>query len=144
MLVGPSGWGQQVRPAAGVVLAGVVSASQLSALYSMARLLVYVPFIEGFGLPPVEAMTFGTPVVASRGLPSTDGAAFEVDPHDVDSIREGLAIVATDEAERARLSARGLARASVLTWAEIAREHLAVWRRAARTGPGSRRDARGG
>ena len=72
---------------------------ELSALYAMARLLAYVPLVEGFGLPPVEAMALGTPVVASP-LPSTAGAAFEVDPLDTDSIAAGLLTVATDE-ERA-------------------------------------------
>ncbi len=96
VMVGPSGWGKQVRPEAGVVLAGLVSPAELSALYAMTRLLAYVPLIEGFGIPPVEAMAFGAPVVASP-LPSTAGAAFEVDPHDVESIAEGLLRVATDD-----------------------------------------------
>ena len=74
VMVGPTGWGEQVAPATGVILAGLVSPAELSALYAMARLLAYVPLIEGFGLPPVEAMAFGTPVVASP-LPSTAGAA---------------------------------------------------------------------
>ncbi len=144
VLVGPSGWGERVRPAAGVVLAGLVSPAELSALYGMARLLAYVPYVEGFGLPPVEAMAFGAPVVASRSLPSTSGAAFEVDPHDVESIAEGLLVVATDDRERSRLRARGSVRAAELTWAAMARRHLAVWREAAegataRRGPGTRR-----
>ena len=71
-----------------------------------ARLLAYVPLIEGFGLPPVEAMAFGTPVVASP-LPSTAAAAFEVDPHDTDSIAAGLLRVATDDRERKRLHSSG-------------------------------------
>lgn len=140
VLVGPSGWGEQVRPTAGVVLAGLVSQSELSALYGMARLLAYVPFIEGFGLPPVEAMTFGAPVVASRRLPSTVGAAHEVDPRDVASIAEGLLLVAIDETERSRLQALGLARAAELTWSAMARRHLAVWHEVARSPSGLRRD----
>lgn len=132
VLVGPSGWGARVEPTDGVVLAGLVTSAELSALYGMARLLAYVPLVEGFGLPPVEAMAFGAPVVASRHLPSTVGAAHEVDPHDVESIAEGLLAVATDEAERARLQAQGLARASGLTWSSMARRHLAVWQEAAR------------
>lgn len=131
VLVGPSGWGEQVRPTAGVVLAGLVAPAELSALYAMARLLAYVPFIEGFGLPPVEAMTFGAPVVASRGLPSTVGAAHEVDPLDVESIAAALLVVATDDVERSRLQALGLGRAAELTWSAMARRHVAVWREAA-------------
>jgi alpha-1,3-rhamnosyl/mannosyltransferase len=132
VLVGPSGWGEQVRPRPGVVLAGLVSPSELSALYGMARLLAYVPLIEGYGLPPVEAMTFGAPVVATRRLPSTVGAAYEVDPYDVESIAEGLQVVATDEAERSRLQALGLDRATRLTWSAMARRHVAVWQEADR------------
>ncbi len=139
VLVGPSGWGERLRPAAGVVLAGLVSPTELSALYGMARLLAYVPYIEGFGLPPVEAMAFGAPVVASRRLPSTVGAAFEVDPHDVESIADGLLVVATDGRERSRLQSLGLARAAELTWSTIARRHLEVWREACGTRSGERR-----
>ena len=110
----------------GVVLAGLVAPPVLSALYEMARLLAYVPIIEGFGLPPVEAMAFGCPVVASP-LPSTAGAAFEVDPHDIDSIAEGILRVATDDQERARLRSLGFSRSAELTWSTIARRHAAVW-----------------
>jgi glycosyltransferase involved in cell wall biosynthesis len=132
VLVGPTGWGEQVVPATGVVLAGLVSPPELSALYAMSRLLAYVPIIEGFGLPPVEAMAFGTPVVASP-LPSTAGAAFEVDPFDTDSIAEGMLKVATHDEERRRLTALGFARSAELTWSAIARRHLAVWDEARRS-----------
>jgi glycosyltransferase involved in cell wall biosynthesis len=126
VLVGPTGWGEQVGRASGVHLAGVVSPPELSALYAMSRLLAYVPIIEGFGLPPVEAMAFGTPVVASP-LPSTASAAFEVDPYDTESIAEGLLQVATDEEERKRLRSLGLHRSAALSWTAIARRHVAVW-----------------
>ena len=122
--------------ATGVVLAGLVAPPELSALYAMARLLAYVPLIEGFGLPPVEAMAFGAPVVASP-LPSTAGAAFEVDPHDTDSIAEGILRVATDDEERTRLRSLGLARSAELTWSAIARRHVAVWEEARRSSPRS-------
>jgi alpha-1,3-rhamnosyl/mannosyltransferase len=137
VLVGPSGWGEQVRSGPGVVLAGLVTPEELSALYSMTRLLAYVPLIEGFGLPPVEAMVFGTPVVASP-LPSTAGAAFEVDPRDCDSIARGLLIVATDATVRTRLQEAGRRRAAELKWSTIARSHVSVWDEAA-TRRGGRR-----
>ena len=111
-------------------MAGTVSAAELSGLYASARLLAYVPFIEGFGLPPVEAMSVGTPVVASP-LPSTGGAALEVDPLDTASIAAGLLAVATDEAVRSDLIRRGSARAAELSWSSIARRHREVWDRAA-------------
>jgi len=130
VMVGPSGWGEQVAPTTGVVLAGSVSAEELAGLYASARLLAYVPLIEGFGLPPVEAMSVGTPVVASP-LPSTAGAAYEVDPHDTASIAAGLLEVATDESTRDELVRRGEARSKELTWSSIARRHRDVWELAA-------------
>ena len=132
VMVGPTGWGEQLPKAPGVVLAGLVSAPELSALYATARLMAYVPLIEGFGLPPVEAMRFGAPVVASP-LPSTAGAAFEVDPHSTDSIAEGILTVATDESERLRLQTLGLARSAELTWSAIAHRHVLVWEEARRS-----------
>ncbi|MGA8725732.1 MAG: glycosyltransferase family 1 protein, partial [Acidimicrobiales bacterium] len=132
VLVGPEGWGDRITPPPGVVLAGTVPAAELAALYSRARLLAYVPLVEGFGLPPVEAMALGAPVVASP-LPSTVGAAFEVDPCDVDSIGEGILRVAVDDELRADLVRRGKDRTSGLTWSSIARSHLAVWRAARET-----------
>ena len=135
VMVGPSGWGEQVAPTTGVVVAGSVSSEELSGLYASARLLAYVPLIEGFGLPPVEAMSVGTPVVASP-LPSTNGAAYEVDPHDTDSIAAGLLAVATDDVTRDELVRRGEARSQELRWSSIARRHRDVWELAAgrRTG----------
>jgi len=139
VMVGPSGWGEQVPPTTGVVHAGSVSAEELSGLYASARLLAYVPLIEGFGLPPVEAMSVGTPVVASP-LPSTGGAAYEVDPNDTASIAEGLLRVATDEGTREELVHRGAIRSTELSWASIARRHRDVWEQAVgdRTVPGGR------
>jgi glycosyltransferase involved in cell wall biosynthesis len=116
------------------VLAGSVSAEELAGLYASARLLAYVPLIEGFGLPPVEAMSVGTPVVASP-LPSTAGAALEVDPRDTESIAAGLLRVATDDPLRNDLVTRGTERAAGLTWASIARRHRDVWDLVAERGP---------
>jgi glycosyltransferase involved in cell wall biosynthesis len=137
LLVGPSGWGEQITAQSGVVLAGMVTPGELSALYSMTRLLAYVPLIEGFGLPPVEAMVFGTPVVASP-LPSTAGAAHEVDPRDCGSIADGLLTVAIDEGERARLRVAGHHRAAELTWSTIAGSHVELWEQVARSSDGHR------
>ncbi|MGA2836312.1 MAG: glycosyltransferase family 1 protein [Acidimicrobiales bacterium] len=133
VMVGPSGWGEQVMPAEGIIHAGPVSSTELSGMYATARLLAYVPLIEGFGLPPVEAMSVGTPVVASP-LPSTAGAAFEVDPNRTESIAAGLLEVATNEGTRAELVRRGTARSGELTWSSIARRHRDVWERVVREG----------
>jgi glycosyltransferase involved in cell wall biosynthesis len=138
VLVGPSGWGERIEPQAGVVMTGLVLPTELSALYATARLLAYVPLIEGFGLPPVEAMAFGAPVVASP-LPSTAGAAYEVDPQSVDSIAGGLLRVAVDEVERERLRTAGSKRSGELAWSSIARRHLEVWHEARAASPGHHR-----
>jgi glycosyltransferase involved in cell wall biosynthesis len=128
VVVGPTGWGSDLDlgHAEGVVPAGRVEAPILAALYAKARLLAYVPLAEGFGLPPVEAMWAGIPVVASA-LPSTGGAAFEVDPLDVDAIAAGLETVAGDEELRDRLVRAGRDHTTGLTWEAAARRHLDLW-----------------
>lgn len=110
-----------------VVATGPVTPGVLAGLYRRARLVAYVPLAEGWGLPPIEAMAAGTPVLASP-VPSTGGAAWEVDPTDVAAIAAGLVTVATDEVVRAELVAAGWGRAAARTWRASAEEHLALWR----------------
>jgi glycosyltransferase involved in cell wall biosynthesis len=126
VVVGPSGWGPALAPVAGVKLAGVVSDAVLAGLYAGARCLAYVPLVEGWGLPPVEAMAACTPVVASP-MPSTGGAALEVDPTDVEAIAEALAVAVGDDRRRSALVTAGLLRARELTWASAARSHVELW-----------------
>lgn len=126
VVVGPEGWGAGVTARDGVVLAGAVSERELSALYSRATMLAYVPLVEGFGLPPLEAMRAGTAVVASP-IPSTGGAAFEVDPHNIEQIARALLTVATDDQVRAELVAKGHVRAAQLSWKACARQHVELW-----------------
>lgn len=128
VVVGPTGWGAEVAPAGpGVVPAGPVNPGVLSALYGRARAMAYVPLHEGFGLPPLEAMSVGTPVVASP-VPSTGGAALEVDPTDVGAIAAALVEVLTDDRCREELVAAGTRRADALTWVATARGHVELWR----------------
>jgi glycosyltransferase involved in cell wall biosynthesis len=126
VVVGPSGWGPALEARPHVLLAGGVPGPTLSALYEGARLLAYVPLREGWGLPAVEAMASGIPVVASP-MPSTGGAAMEVSPLEVEAIADALVAVAADETLRARLVAAGRERAAGLTWEKAARRHIELW-----------------
>jgi glycosyltransferase involved in cell wall biosynthesis len=126
VVVGPLGWGAALDEVAGVKLAGVVDDAVLAGLYEGARCLVYVPLLEGWGLPPVEAMAAGVPVVASP-MPSTSGAALEVDPKDVNAIADAMVAAATDDGCRSELVDAGQARAAQLTWKEAARGHVELW-----------------
>ncbi len=127
VIVGPQGWGEAPISRQGVEFAGHVGPEVLSALYAKAELLAYVPLEEGFGLPPLEAMSFGTPVVASA-VPSVRGAAFVVDPHDRGEIAQALLTVSTDTAVREKLVKEGRVRAENLTWERCASQHVDLWR----------------
>ncbi len=110
---------------------GRVSDEELVALYNGADLLVYPSFYEGFGLPPLEAMACGTPVITSNvsSLPEVVGdAALTVDPFDVDALATAIARVLRDSELGARLSAQGVARAASFSWEATARTILRVYR----------------
>ena len=126
VVCGPVGWGPRLPAVPGVVLAGAASGATLAALYAQSRLVAYVPLLEGFGLPVVEAMTACTPVVASA-VPSAGGAAREVDPDDTRAIADALVEVASDDRVRSALVTAGLMRAGELTWAAAARRHVELW-----------------
>jgi glycosyltransferase involved in cell wall biosynthesis len=127
LIAGPRGWGAEVDPVDGVLMAGRVDDAVLAGLYQRAHLLAYVPLMEGFGLPPVEAMRAGLPVLASP-MPSLGGAALEVEPADTGAIAEGLAALAGDDALAAELVRRGRARTDGLTWSASAAKHTELWR----------------
>jgi len=106
---------------------GFVPDDTLAALYRLATVFVFPSLYEGFGLPPLEAMASGTPVVTSNrsSLPEVVGdAAVLVDPYSAASIAEGIQQVLSDPELRRSLSARGLARAREFSWdASIRRVH---------------------
>jgi glycosyltransferase involved in cell wall biosynthesis len=98
---------------------GFVPHRTLAALYRMASVFAFPSLYEGFGLPPLEAMACGTPVVTSRlsSLPEVVGdAAVLIDPYDVDDIARGLHAALEDGAFRADLIERGHARAQSFSW----------------------------
>ncbi len=113
---------------------GFQPAATLVTFYRLARAFVFPSLYEGFGLPPLEAMANGTPVVTSNvsSLPEVAGnAALLVDPYDVASIAEGIRRAVTDEALRADLISKGRARAREFSWARAAADTLAVYREVA-------------
>lgn len=112
-----------------VYLTGYVSDEQLPALYSGALAAVYPSLYEGFGLPPLEAMACGAPVITSgtTSLPEVTGdAAILVDPLDVEQIGSAIVRVAADASLRGEMSQRGLQRASTYSWDRAANATLRV------------------
>lgn len=112
-----------------VRLLGRVSEEELIALYSVALCLVYASSFEGYGLPILEAMACGCPVVttSASSLPEVaGGAAIVVDPFDVDGMMDAMESLASDSAVGSDYRARGLARVSRLNWDKTARETLRV------------------
>ncbi len=104
---------------------GFVPHETLAALYRMATVFAFPSLYEGFGLPPLEAMACGTPVVTSRlsSLPEVVGdGALLVDPYSEDEIAHGIARLLDDQDLRARLVERGLARAATYSWERSVRQ----------------------
>lgn len=131
--VGASRWGSdellERARSAGVVLTGFVAQEDLPAFYRGAEMLIYPSLYEGFGLPPVEAMTCGTPVIVSdtTSLPEVVGeAALMVDPTDVGVMVEAMARLLDDDVLRGKLREAGLARSKRYTWPRAARDLLAA------------------
>jgi glycosyltransferase involved in cell wall biosynthesis len=114
-----------------VVRLGPVGEPLLRTLYHCATALVYPSLYEGFGLPLLEAMASGTPVIASRAaaIPEVVGdAGMLIDPDDTAAWTDAIVKVVNDEHLRDQLRTRGLARASTFTWEQTARATLAVYR----------------
>jgi glycosyltransferase involved in cell wall biosynthesis len=140
-VVGGRGWGytealqsiDELDLARHVRLVGFVPTDELVLWYNAATALVYPSLYEGFGMPPLEAMACGLPVVASdRGaLPEVVGeAGLLVDPTDPDHLAEALARVWQDADLRALLRERGLARARGASWRETAQQTIHAYDKA--------------
>jgi glycosyltransferase involved in cell wall biosynthesis len=117
-----------------VILTGYVPESDLPVLYSGALCFVYPSYFEGFGLPPLEAMKCGVPVIVGNrtSLPEVVGdAGILVDPFNADAIAGAMDNLISDSNLRAELSIRGLARANLFDWRETALQTLTVYQRAA-------------
>lgn len=139
-IVGPPSWGghhvlREVLRSAdadqGVVFTGFLSDEDLQALYQGAHALVFASLYEGFGLPALEAMSHGTPVITSNvsALPEVVGdAAILVDPTSVESISRAMVQLLEDDALRQELGRRGKIRSRLFTWEATAAETLRVYR----------------
>jgi len=112
---------------------GYVEDSDLPALYTLADLFVFPSLYEGFGLPVLEAMACGLPVVTSNvsSLPEVAGdAAVLIDPHSLDAIADGMRRMLVDRELRTKCIERGFERAKMFTWEKCAKETVAVFREA--------------
>jgi glycosyltransferase involved in cell wall biosynthesis len=113
-----------------VIFTGQTSDQELAELYGTANVFVFPSLYEGFGLPPLEAMACGCPVVASRtsSLPEVCGdAARYIDPNDIESICDGISDVLSDQELAHDLSEKGLRQAKQFSWERCAHETLAVY-----------------
>jgi glycosyltransferase involved in cell wall biosynthesis len=131
LVAGAPGWGGVRVEGDGIRWLGEVGDDELARLYRGARCVAYVSLYEGFGLPVLEAMACGAPVVAGRNEASEEvagSAAVLVDPLDPQAIAAGLA-EAVDR--RNELRDLGLARARAFDWAEVGQATVEVYREAA-------------
>jgi glycosyltransferase involved in cell wall biosynthesis len=128
VVAGATGWGDVAVEASDTVkFLGHVEDRLLSGLYAAASVMAYPSLWEGFGLPVLEAMAQGTPVVTSELISTQEvagGAAVLVDPRSAESIHHGIR---TALADRASLTQRGLERATHATWSKTAQLTAAAY-----------------
>jgi glycosyltransferase involved in cell wall biosynthesis len=113
-----------------VIFLGYISEEQLSPLYNNADSFVFPSLYEGFGLPPLEAMACGTPVLASHSasLPEVcGGAALYCDPYNIDEVTNKLIQMLTDKSLREDLRQKGLERARSFTWGKAAQQLITIF-----------------
>jgi glycosyltransferase involved in cell wall biosynthesis len=126
-LAGPEGWNEDVKALIGdrtdIRPLGFVDDRDLAVLYAGAEVFCYPSLMEGFGLPVLEAMAQGAPVVTSAGTATeelVEGVGAAVDPRDPEAIATALSAVLDDPAEAERRRTAGRARAAELSWAATA------------------------
>jgi len=143
VLVGAAGWGvsglwnraARLGIQESILPLGYVTEADLAALYTAASALLWPSWYEGFGLPPLECMACGTPVITSNtsSLPEVTGdAALAVDPANTAAMAEMIQRIIEDRPLAADLAARGLARAAQFTWQRCAAAHVSLYERFAR------------
>ena len=125
---------QQQKLQEDVLFPGYVADDELAWWYRAARVFVYPSLLEGFGLPVLEAMACGTPVVTSSrsSLPEVAGTAgVLIDPYDVPRMATAIERVMTDEATRHGMRERGFQQAARFSWAKCAQATIAVYEQVA-------------
>jgi glycosyltransferase involved in cell wall biosynthesis len=133
VLAGPGGWGDGGVDGPGILPVGFVAGAERDALYAGAAVVAYPSIREGFGLPVLEAMAQGAPVLTAAGTATAEvagDAAVLVDPLDEGAIADGLRRVLDDPAFAADLGRRGRARAATYTWGRCADGYVAAYREA--------------
>ncbi|MGB0383976.1 MAG: glycosyltransferase family 4 protein [Ardenticatenaceae bacterium] len=142
MVVGATGWmaddvhgrAEQLGIADRVKLTGFVSDEQLQTLYEQATMLVYPSLYEGFGIPPLEAMSSGCSVISSNvsSLPEVVGeAGILIDPTDANALANAMQNLLTDPAQASLLREKGYQQAAGFSWERCAQETLGVYREVA-------------
>lgn len=114
-----------------VIFTGIVPDKDLPALMNGALMFVYPSLYEGFGLPVLEAMACGVPVITSNrsSLPEVVGdAGLLVDPENESALAEALIVILSNQARRQKMSRRGISQAARFSWEEAARQTLKVYR----------------
>jgi alpha-1,3-rhamnosyl/mannosyltransferase len=138
VIAGAKGWGTEevkktllsFRRDEKPIFTGYIPQSLLPSLYRGASLFVYPSLYEGFGLPVLEAMASGVPVIASdsTSLPEVVGdAGVLVNPYDVDDLKEAMVELLEDEKKRLEMAEKGIARAKLFSWEKCARETITVY-----------------
>ena len=141
IIVGGKGWGEddinsvvkQLDIEKYVQILGYLSDKELTSVYQEASMLIMPSLYEGFGLPLLEAMSVGVPVVTSNtsSMPEIVGdAAVLVDPYNVDSIKKGIEKVLTDSKLRSKLSDAGYEQSKLFSWEKAAKETLLAFEEA--------------
>jgi glycosyltransferase involved in cell wall biosynthesis len=116
-----------------VIFPGYIPREELPLWYNAANLFIYPSLYEGFGLPLLEAMACGTPVITSNisSLPEVvDGAGILVDPSSVEDMAEAMWQVLSDSSLRAEMRRKGLARAREFSWRKTAQRTVEVYEQA--------------
>jgi len=114
-----------------IIFLGYISQKEKEILYSKSAVFVYPSFYEGFGFPPLEAMTYGLPVVCANvsSLPEVVGdAALMINPFKPEEITSALQLILSDENLRQTLIKKGFVRAAVFSWEKTAQEYLKVFK----------------